>query len=509
MPQATGTIQLRRGVYNANNDATRVLAKAEPVILKNFSMIFGAGNNSNIGFHVTNNKVFNYQNEKGSTFGGHVNEVQLSVDDAPTQTAGRQIFLVRRGYLGQSNNVQNFLSVNQNGHSTTVDTNLSATNTLMRVNAKDSHLSAFRVFRETDLTFEVKPSGRVIIDNLESNVAGASLLARQPTTSGVARPFQLTQQLSSGPANLLLIHKTAGSNSQCFVNEFLMCGRSDEAGDTGPQTRQDGNIFSFFCEAKEVFLAPDASPVGAVFRLNSYFVLRGVAGVGFMDADRDGAKELSGNLMLISGAGSNGSGYLVCKKAGTAGTVFDVRTTGNDPKIVCASTVTAKAIRHEAGLSGVMNTADDAGKIKTATGAKNNNDLGNNINYHTGNGSRCLNRNELVKMFEDLHGAQHGNNATERAQSVFGSSGHGTDSEGRTVLRGDGTDRYFTFRISFGVITPVNTVAFTGQHLQYNTPNGFNIFQISGNAPGGSTFAGAAALEQSMQFHIRVAGDGQ
>tara|TARA_A200000159_G_scaffold153014_1_gene164524 strand:+ start:6343 stop:7869 length:1527 start_codon:yes stop_codon:yes gene_type:complete len=508
MPQATGTIQLRRGVYNANNDATRVLAKAEPVVLKNFLMVFGAGNNSNIGFHVTNNKVFNYQNEKSSTVGGVVNEVQLSVDDAPTQTSGNQIFLVRRGYLGQSSNVQNFMSVNQNGHSTTVDTNARATNTVMRVNAKDSHLSAFRVFRETDLTFEVKPSGRVIIDNLESTVTGSSLLARQPTTSGVARPFQLTQQLSSGPDNLLLVHKTAGSNSQCLVNEFLMSGRSDEIGDTGPQLRQDGGLFSLFCEAKESVLAPDASPEGAVFRLNSYFVLRGVTAPGFMDADRDGAKELSGNLMLVSGAGNNGGATIVCKKAGTAGNVFEVRTTGTDPKIISASTVTAVASRHEAGLGGVMNTADDAGKILT-TGASSNNDLGNNINYHTGNGSRCLSRNELVKMFEDLHGAEHGNNATERAQSVFGSTGHGSDSEGRTVLRGDSTDRYLTFRISFGVITPVNTVNVTGKHLQFQTPDGSNIFQISGNAPGGSTFAGAAGLEQSMQFHIRVAGDGQ
>ena len=507
MPQATGTIQLRRGVYNANNDGTRVLAKAEPVILKNYAMIFGAGNNSNINFHVTNNKFFNYQNEKGSTVGGHVNQVQLSVNDAPTQLPGRQIFLVRRGYLGQSNNVQNFLSVNQNGHSTTVDTNPSATNTIMRVNAKDSHLSAFRVFRETDLTFEVKPSGRVIIDNLESNVTGASLLARQPTTSGVAYPFQLTQQLSSGPDNLLIVHKTIGSNTNCRVNQFLMAGRSDEAGDTGPQLRQTGNIFAFFCEAKELFLAPSASPASAVFRNNSYFVLRGVTAPGFMDADRDGAKEISGNLMIVSGAGNNGGGLIICKKAGTAGNVFEVRTTGTDPKIISASTVKAVASRHEAGLSGVMNTASDAGKILTNTGATNNTDLGNNINYHSGNESRCLNRNEVVKMIEDLHGAQHGNNATERAQSVFGQSGHGNSN---TRLRGDSSDRYFSFRVSFGIVFPTNEPQSTGQFLMYNTPAGTNEFNISGNAPGGSTPAGSNdGLEQQMQFHIRLTGDGQ
>ena len=229
MPQATGTIQFRRGSYNAVGVGGKVLAEGEPAILVDHRIIIGqdrGGSLSTLQEALADNRAFAYHNGEAHQFGGATNRVQLEVKSHPTQTATRATVNITAEINGATSNQVSIFP--DRGHSTIQDGVLQATDTAMRVRSgapSSTTMKAFEVQRGDTTVFSVSNSGCLTISPTDEGGSGSpSLVVKGSGHASQTDAFRVEEHDGS---LMMKITNSQTASATNFINckELIIAGR--------------------------------------------------------------------------------------------------------------------------------------------------------------------------------------------------------------------------------------------------------------------------------------------
>ena len=228
MPQATGTIQFRRGGYNVNTVGVKVPAEGEPVLLVDHRMVIGqdrGGSLSTLQQALADNRAFAYHNGEAHQFGGATNRVQLEVRSYPTQTAARATVNITNRISGADESAVAIFP--DRGHNRLGQHILHPTSCAMVVRSgavSSTTMKSFEVKRGDDTVFSVSNSGCTTISPTTETSTAPSLGV---LGSGHASQINAFTVLQHDDDMMMKVTNTqnASANTKIVCKELIIAGR--------------------------------------------------------------------------------------------------------------------------------------------------------------------------------------------------------------------------------------------------------------------------------------------
>ena len=513
MPQATGTIQFRRGSYNAVGVGGKVLAEGEPAILVDHRIIIGqdrGGSLSTLAEALADNRAFAYHNGEAHQFGGATNRVQLEVKSHPTQTPTTHTFQVTDKTTGIPNDfTQHAIRIHPDtGHTTIHDCTLRATDTAMRVRSgapSSTTMKAFEIQRGDTTVFSVSNSGCVTVSPTDE--AGANSPSVVVNGSGHASQTNAFTILQHDNDLMMKVTNTqnASPNTKIVCKELIIAGQDpNDPNDDSSELNASAALPR--THSLKSGIGPShtgASVPGQSFNSFPYYSMRTEQpDAPLYNAGQQGDPTFcQGHLMLLTAPTNNDNNKpLIFRKVNGPsigagdGAMFVVQfgTSSHSPRVFCGP-VNVQTNRfgppmvhpngQGAGIadaaSGRLIVADKSTVVRSLV--TNSSLTPYSVNDNGALNARVLAREEVVKAFE----------------LIFTNTGEAEEDDSVPNPGGQGAGRFFVFRIRFDVFTILDQGAGKPHITGVNTI-------VSKNLPGGSAVGSGSGQDTGAGFFVRT-----
>ena len=352
MPQATGTIQFRRGGYNVNTVGVKVPAEGEPVILVDHRMVIGqdrGGSLSTLQQALADNRAFAYHNGEAHQFGGATNRVQLEVKSHPTQTQNTPTVNITAQINGATSNQVSIYP--DRGHSTIQDGVLNPTDTAMRVRSgapSSTTMKAFEIQRGDTTVFSVSNSGCVTVSPTDEGGSGSpSVVVKGSGHASQTNAFTVVQH-DSDMMMKVTNTQNASANTKIVCKELIIAGRDpNDASDTTSELNASASVpRTHLLKSGQGPSHTGASSSGQAFHSFPYYAIRTESpGRNVYNPDQENSTpHTMGHVMLLTApTNSDNNKPIILRKVdgpdlgAGAGAAFVVQfgTSNPSPKIFC------------------------------------------------------------------------------------------------------------------------------------------------------------------------------